>query len=386
MTLSYDCTFFALWLMALHKKCLGFREGRCVVNPLKKCGACIGGGDELRLASALSVIMVYQKVRDNIADDRFLKRMKSYMVLPFVSQMRRKAAKDYPELDKIVALAMMEQAAAEQNPGQSIDFYAEPTAKMMEQVFAFGAAAPELSPEDRLVRQAGDFLGRWVYIIDAADDLEKDLYEGAFNPFIIKEQLQPNCPTERLKEVKEEANRILNEAEEYCNEYMDGVKADVAVQVEQINKKSLADRKLYEEKTKSGGEFRKRKTILMAKQSCINEVIEKAEKTFLELESEEYFKLMLELFKANVTCEKGKILFNEKDLSRMPQWFKDEINQAAKEKGGEIKINEKPENIDGGFILTYGDIEENCTVKSLFMANSDKLKDVANKVLFGTGN
>ncbi len=210
MTLSYDCTFFALWLMALHKKCLGFREGRCVVNPLKKCGACIGGGDELRLASALSVIMVYQKVRDNIADDRFLKRMKSYMVLPFVSQMRRKAAKDYPELDKIVALAMMEQAAAEQNPGQSIDFYAEPTAKMMEQVFAFGAAAPELSPEDRLVRQAGYFLGRWVYIIDAADDLEKDLYEGAFNPFIIKEQLQPNCPTERLKEVKEEANWILN--------------------------------------------------------------------------------------------------------------------------------------------------------------------------------
>ena len=210
MTLSYDCTFFALWLMALHKKCLGFREGRCVVNPLKKCGACIGGGDELRLASALSVIMVYQKVRDNIADDRFLKRMKSYMVLPFVSQMRRKAAKDYPELDKIVALAMMEQAAAEQNPVQSIDFYAEPTAKMMEQVFAFGAAAPELSPEDRLVRQAGYFLGRWVYIIDAADDLEKDLYEGAFNPFIIKEQLQPNCPTERLKEVKEEANRILN--------------------------------------------------------------------------------------------------------------------------------------------------------------------------------
>ena len=57
-----------------------------------------------------------------------------------------------------------------------------------------------------------------------------------------------------------------------------------------------------------------------------------------------------------------------------------------KEKGGEIKINEMPENIDGGFILTYGDIEENCTVKSLFMANSDKLKDVANKVLFGTGN
>ena len=210
MTLSYDCTFYALWMMALHKRCPSFQEGRCVVNPMKKCGFCTGGERELRLASALSVIMVYQKVRDNIADDRFLKRLRSYFMLPFVSRMRRKAERDYPELDKIVALATMEQAAAEQNPGKSIDFYAEPSAKMMEQVFAFGAEAPELSPEDRLVRQAGYFLGRWVYIIDAADDLEKDLREGAFNPFIVTKQLQSNCSPERLKEVKAEANQILN--------------------------------------------------------------------------------------------------------------------------------------------------------------------------------
>ena len=67
-----------------------------------------------------------------------------------------------------------------------------------------------MSPEDRLVRQAGYFLGRWVYIIDAADDLEKDLREGAFNPFIVTKQLQSNCSPERLKEVKAEANQILN--------------------------------------------------------------------------------------------------------------------------------------------------------------------------------
>ncbi len=101
MTLSYDCTFYALWMMALHKRCPSFQEGRCVVNPMKKCGFCTGGERELRLASALSVIMVYQKVRDNIADDRFLKRLRSYFMHPFVSRMRRKAERDYPELDKI---------------------------------------------------------------------------------------------------------------------------------------------------------------------------------------------------------------------------------------------------------------------------------------------
>ena len=88
---------------------------------------------------------------------------KAYEVLhgtPVCLPNAQESRKGLSGVDKIVALAMMEQAAAEQIQ-QSIDFYAEPTAKMMEQVFAFGAAAPELSPEDRLVRQAGYFLGRW---------------------------------------------------------------------------------------------------------------------------------------------------------------------------------------------------------------------------------
>lgn len=210
LTLSYDCTFYALVLMALAKECPGFDTGRCAANPLKKCPYCTGGERELRLAAALSVIMVYQKVRDNIADDRFWKRLPSYLALPFAAWMRRRAEKEYPELDKIVALAMLEQAAAEQNPDQSIDFYAEPTAKMMEQVFAFGVDAPQLSPEDRLVRQAGYFLGRWVYIIDAADDLEKDLCEGAFNPFAVYYHLLPDSIPEVREDVKAEANQILN--------------------------------------------------------------------------------------------------------------------------------------------------------------------------------
>lgn len=210
MTLSYDCTFYALALMSLKDRCPGFQQRRCVVNPLKKCSYCTGGEEELRLAAALSVILVYQKIRDDIVDNRFGKRIRSYLLLPFAAAARRKAEKEFPELDRIVALAMVEQAAAEQNTGQSVDFYAEPTAKMMEQVFAYGLSAPELSPKDRVVRQAGYFLGRWVYIIDAADDLEKDLKEGAFNPFIIKYQFDENTTEEFIQDAKAYANQLLN--------------------------------------------------------------------------------------------------------------------------------------------------------------------------------
>ena len=36
LTLSYDCTFYAMLLMSLHSSCGGFKKGRCSCNPLKR--------------------------------------------------------------------------------------------------------------------------------------------------------------------------------------------------------------------------------------------------------------------------------------------------------------------------------------------------------------
>ena len=56
----------------------------------------------------------------------------------------------------------------------------------------------------------GYFLGRWVYLMDAADDLADDLKEGAFNPFIPR--LGLSGKTELSCEERKAADQAMNQA------------------------------------------------------------------------------------------------------------------------------------------------------------------------------
>lgn len=212
LTLSYDCTFYALMLFAFSPECPGFQSGRCVVNPLKKCTYCNVSVDELTAASALSVIMTYYKVKDDIADSHFFGKLRGYMILPFAAHARKKAAHDFPQIDSIVSTAMVEQKAAEQGSSPSIDLSAEPTAKMLQQVFETidGMNQDSKSSKRRILSQFGYFLGRWVYLIDAADDIGKDIKSKSFNPFILKYGLNESSTAKELEGVRDYANQALN--------------------------------------------------------------------------------------------------------------------------------------------------------------------------------
>ena len=85
---------------------------------------------------------------------------------------------------------------------------AEPTAQMLARTFAM------IRPTDerltRVLQNFGYFLGKWVYTVDAADDIEKDIKENAFNPFIIKFGLSKESTQEEIKQVKTYCNESLN--------------------------------------------------------------------------------------------------------------------------------------------------------------------------------
>lgn len=66
----------------------------------------------------------------------------------------------------------------------------------------------------------------------------------------------------------------------------------------------------------------------------------------------------------------------------MPKGFEQEIQKAAAEKGGVLELSREARDIDGGFILVYGGIEENCTIKALFDAQRDELSDKVHGLLF----
>lgn len=43
---------------------------------------------------------------------------------------------------------------------------------------------------------------------------------------------------------------------------------------------------------------------------------------------------------------------------------------------------QKPAEIDGGFLLVYGGMEENCGIKAVFDSVKDELSDQVNRLLF----
>lgn len=179
-SLSYDCTFYAMLLLSLARACKGFDKGRCRFNPLKKCDFARCDNDAYSKAAALTVITVYYKLLDDLTDGGFFKRLGVRLIKPFFGHWRKKAAKRYPALEAAVARMTAEQQKVEQSDCPGLDAAAHPTAQMLSEVLSLEA---EDEVQRRILQEFGYQTGRWIYLMDAADDLEKDKKTGNFNPF-----------------------------------------------------------------------------------------------------------------------------------------------------------------------------------------------------------
>lgn len=183
MILSYDCTFYAMLLMSVSRSCTGFVSKRCTCNPLKKCNFALCKSDSYNKAAAFSVISAYYKLKDDINDGKLLKKVFSYLALPVFSHWRKKAVKKYGygELDIIVSDMLSMQIEDENSDDSTIDTSAHPTALMLAKIFEREA---ETENDKRVYYEFGYHIGRWIYLIDAADDLKKDIKSKNFNPFV----------------------------------------------------------------------------------------------------------------------------------------------------------------------------------------------------------
>lgn len=176
--LSYDFALAAVLRLAVSMQGCEFAQKRCPYNPAKKCLIC-GRKDELDLCSHAVIITVSYKVIDNMRDAGFKSRLLAYLIYPVVYLMHKKAARLAPEIEKAVSKAMEEQKIAEEKATVSIDEAAHPSANALGEVFSLGFEGDN----KQLLYSIGYMTGRFVYILDAADDLEADIKSGSFNPF-----------------------------------------------------------------------------------------------------------------------------------------------------------------------------------------------------------
>ena len=175
-----------------------------------------------------------------------------------------------------------------------------------------------------------------------------------------------------LDRAGEEADRILREA---------GTAADAAAA--EIAAGAVRDSLDRKRRAGAAADMQRKQAVLAAKQEMIREVLREAYEEILGLEAERYFGLMEKLLKEYVLPEEGEICFNSRDLERMPEGFSGRIRTIAAEAGGSLTLSETPLDTDGGFLLVYGGIEENCTLKAVFSSRREELSDQVNRMLFG---
>ncbi len=210
MALSYDLTFYTMLALDLEDAKPKLKKGRCVVNPTKKCNFICEGDLAYKKGAALTVLITYHKIMDNIADEGFFSRLGAKLLLPFVKGPAKKAKADFPFMAKAIEQMMAEQQSVENEDKPSVDACCEPTAKALAAIF--GELGEIKGQQGFILSQLGYFLGRWVYSMDAADDLKDDLKDQAFNPLIDKLKLRG------VKEIPEaDQSRIDNECNEMLN-------------------------------------------------------------------------------------------------------------------------------------------------------------------------
>lgn len=208
LSLSYDLAFLAVFRMSLTNEKMELQKKRCLVHPFKKRNMAIDSPSLAYCADA-SAILTYHKCRDDVNDEKGLKKLRALVASGFFSPAYRRAKRRHPTLDSTVSSLLQELRAYEKDTTAppSADAPASIFGNLMASVLSEGLEGVEA----RIAKTFGRAIGHWIYLIDAADDYRDDLKSGSFNPFI---RLFGNEMTEdNAKSIAISLKRYLADAE-----------------------------------------------------------------------------------------------------------------------------------------------------------------------------
>lgn len=177
MLLNYDFVFLAM-LLAPKEDRPSTVLCRCParLGLRKKCACARSVG--LEVAADESVILSYWKLRDNVTDSGFWKGLGARVLTLLLRRGYRRAAARRPEFDQEVRACLEELRQLEQEGCPSLDRTADTFARLLR-----AAAIPSGDlGRDRALGELLYHVGRWIYLVDAWDDMAEDVSAGRYNP------------------------------------------------------------------------------------------------------------------------------------------------------------------------------------------------------------
>lgn len=171
ISISYDMTFLLVLLTGLYEPDTTYKEARCIAHPVHKHP--VRRNEISAYVADMNVLMTYYKCVDDWQDDK--KLMKKLLASSLNNKVKR-IEKAYPEKARFIKAALDRISELENNNESNIDLLAEQFGIIMAQILCM-----KNDEWNDTLKVMGNSLGRFIYILDAYDDLLEDKKKGRYN-------------------------------------------------------------------------------------------------------------------------------------------------------------------------------------------------------------
>lgn len=172
MTLTYDMTFAVILLTSLYETKGQVSTHRCKTHPMKK--QTMIQNEITAYCADMNVLLAYYHMVDNWEDE---KKVSGLVASKALHSKVKKIERRYKRQSKAIQKELRKLSEYEKENCQNIDLPAGCFGRLMEELLVYKEDMWE-----QTLRKIGFFLGKFIYIMDAYDDLEKDIKERCYNP------------------------------------------------------------------------------------------------------------------------------------------------------------------------------------------------------------
>ena len=178
------------------------------------------------------------------------------------------------------------------------------------------------------------------------------------------------------EESKAQADKINSDAEKQAADILAAAREEAESEAEKIKAEAEKKAELIISSGKSSAELLKRDTALNCRRGLIEKALNFVADTVNAYGDKDYFDFLLTLIKKEKLNGKGEVYLSIKDKARDIAAFKSELSAL------DLTLSDTFADINGGFILKYGDIQINGELSALIHEKRDVLTDELNKALF----
>ncbi|MBR1731928.1 MAG: V-type ATP synthase subunit E [Ruminococcus sp.] len=175
----------------------------------------------------------------------------------------------------------------------------------------------------------------------------------------------------------ESIKAIEREAQAECDKIINNANLQIAENEKENSARVLAKIAQINAGAKSKVELGIRNAILKKRREEIDVTVDMVHNSLLNLNDNDYFNALYKLA-ATLKGMEGVIYLNDKDLKRVPSDFESQLKNV----GLNASLSGESIDIDGGFVLKNGDIEENMSFSAIISARRGEIEDLINRELF----